>query len=102
MADKPPYRVPLMADITGPGWPSNGLTAVTTFAGGGGSSTGYRIAGYDVRCAVEFTPAAVATYQANWPSVPVIDRDIRQVSGAEILERARLEVGELDLLDGSP
>ena len=100
--DKPPYRVPLMAEITGPGWPDNGLSVVTTFAGGGGSSTGYRLAGCRVRCAVEFTPAAVATYQANWPGTPVIDRDIRQVTGAEILERAGLAEGELDILDGSP
>lgn len=84
-------------DVTG-----NGLTAVSTFTGCGGGSLGLRWAGYDVRYASEFVPAAAATYRANFPDTPLDTRDIRKVTGAEILEQARLEVGELDLLEGSP
>lgn len=44
--DKPPYQVPSMEDIRAIPW--NGYNAISTFSGGGGSSTGYRMAGFRV------------------------------------------------------
>ena len=100
-AGKPPYRVPSMAEIAALPW--NGFTVVSTFAGGGGSSTGYRMAGFRVGLASEFIPAAIATYRANADPATVIDeRDIRAVDPADILAALGIGVGELDLLDGSP
>jgi DNA (cytosine-5)-methyltransferase 1 len=95
--DRPPYRIPTMAEIAV--LPKNGLTVATTFAGGGGSSTGYEMAGYRVLWASEFEPHAAATYAANHPSTVLSTKDIRDVDPAEVLEACG---GPPDLFDGSP
>lgn len=83
--------------------PGNGLNAISLFAGGGGSSTGYRMAGYRMLYANEFVPAAAETYSANARPGTIVDTtDIREVTGKSILDRIGLGVGELDVLDGSP
>lgn len=99
--DKPPYRIPPMADIAAAAG-TTGLTAVSTFSGCGGSCLGLKWAGFDVRWASEFVPAAAEVYRLNHPGVPVDGRDIRDVTAAEILDAAGLQPGELDLLEGSP
>lgn len=99
-ASKPPYRIPLMAEIRRAR--SNGLKVVSTFSGCGGGCLGFRMAGYKVVWASEFIPAARETYRANFPGVHVDDRDIRLVQPAEILAAAGLREGELDVLEGSP
>lgn len=81
----------------------NGFNVVSTFAGGGGSSTGYRMAGFKILLASEFVEAARETYRANAaPHTKIDPRDIRQVAGADILTKIGLGVGELDVFDGSP
>lgn len=83
--------------------PWNGLTVVSTFAGCGGSSTGYRMAGYRVLLANEFVPVAQDSYAANKADYTLIDgRDVKLLKGAEILKRVGLKPGELDVFDGSP
>lgn len=98
---KPPYRVPSMAEINALPW--NGFTAISTFSGCGGSSLGYRMAGFRVLWASEFIPAARDSYNANKGPHTILDgRDIRQVQPQDILDAVGLRVGELDLMDGSP
>lgn len=80
----------------------NLFSVISTFAGGGGSSTGYRLAGGKILAINEFVEEARQTYAANYPSTPIIPDDIKKLSGADILEVAGVGVGELDLLDGSP
>lgn len=100
-SDKPPYRVPTMVEVSAIPW--NGLTVASLFAGAGGSSTGYRMAGYRVAWASEFVPAAQDSYRANMRPGTILDcRDVRDVQPAEILAAAGLAKGELDVLDGSP
>lgn len=100
-AVKPPYRVPTMAEIAALPW--NGFNAVSTFSGCGGSSLGYRMAGFRVLWASEFIPAAQDTYRANAAPHTVLDtRDIREVTAADICAATGLAAGELDLYDGSP
>lgn len=72
----------------------NGLTVASLFAGAGGSSTGYRMAGCKVVWVNEFIEAARDTYQANWPDVEINPNDIRTLTGREI--------PPVDILDGSP
>lgn len=99
--DKPPYQVPSMAEIAALPW--NGLRVVSTFAGCGGSCLGYRMAGYHVVWANEFVPIAQASYRANMPDGCFLDgRDIHQICAEDILATTGLQVGELDILDGSP
>lgn len=99
-AQKPPYRVPSMAEIRALPW--NGYRVVSTFSGGGGSCLGYRMAGFKVVWANEFIPAARDTYKANFEDTILDPRDIRHVQPEDILKATGLDVGEVDLLDGSP
>lgn len=77
-------------------------TIISTFAGCGGSSLGYKWAGFDELLAVEWENNAVQTFKLNFPDVPVWQRDIREISGKEMLEFTKLKQGQLDVLDGSP
>jgi len=78
------------------------FTVVSTFAGGGGSSTGYRLAGGKVVAINEFVEEAVATYSRNFPDTKVILGDIKAITGKDLLEVGGLQPRELDILDGSP
>lgn len=75
---------------------------VSLFAGGGGSSTGYRMAGGKVLAVNEFIPEAVNTYKANWSDTIILPGDVRKLTPEEILKTIEKKEGELDLLDGSP
>lgn len=75
---------------------------ISTFSGCGGSSTGYVWAGGKVLLAVEWDDNAVETYRLNYPDTPIYHGDIAKLSVEETLERTGLQVGELDILDGSP
>lgn len=97
---KPAYHVPTLKEI-GQLKP-NGFKVISTFSGGGGSTLGYRMAGFKVVWASEFIEAAREVYRLNNPDTPVDPRDIREVAPEDILEATGLGVGELDLLDGSP
>jgi DNA (cytosine-5)-methyltransferase 1 len=80
----------------------NAPTVISTFAGCGGSSLGYSMAGYRELLAVEWDDNAVETFKLNFPDVPVFHGDIAKLSVEEVLERTGLQPGELDLFDGSP
>ena len=43
----------------------NKFNVISTFAGGGGSSTGYRLAGGNILCINEFVGEARKTYKEN-------------------------------------
>lgn len=78
------------------------FTYISTFAGCGGSSLGYKWAGGKGLAAIEFDANAAETYRLNFPETPVIERDIAKVTAEELLEVTGLAVGQLDILDGSP
>lgn len=80
--------------------PPNGLTVASTFAGAGGSSTGWAIAGYRVLWACEFHPPAADSYAANHPETVLDRRDVRVVTGEQIVTACGGVVP--DILDGSP
>lgn len=77
-------------------------TVVSTFAGCGGSSLGYSMAGYSERLAVEWDQNAVDVFRLNFPGVPVYHGDITKLSVDDALSLAGLRPGELDVFDGSP
>ena len=78
------------------------FTVISTFAGGGGSSTGYKLAGGNILAVNEFVDAAVETYKENYPDTPVIKEDIKKLTGKDFLKLTNIKQGELDILDGSP
>lgn len=77
-------------------------TVISTFAGAGGSSLGYSMAGFRELLAVEWDDNAVATFKLNFPDVPVYHGDIAKLSIGQVLEMTGLEHGQLDVFDGSP
>lgn len=77
-------------------------TMISTFAGCGGSSLGYSMAGFRELLAVEWDNNAVETFRLNFSEVPVYHDDIAKLSVEQVLEMTGLQSGQLDVLDGSP
>jgi len=73
-------------------------TVVSLFAGAGGSSLGYSMAGFREPLAVEWDRHAVACLRRNLPGVVVHYGDVSEVRPDSI----PLTRGSLDVLDGSP
>ena len=82
--------------------PDNAPTVISTFAGCGGSSLGYSMAGFRELLAIEWDDNAVETFKLNFPDVPVYHGDIAKISVEDVLKMTGLKVGELDIFDGSP
>jgi DNA (cytosine-5)-methyltransferase 1 len=78
------------------------FTVISLFAGCGGSSTGYKLAGGKILGFGEFIKRASDSYLQNYPNTPLFDQDIRDLLPEDILREANLSLGELDILDGSP
>jgi DNA (cytosine-5)-methyltransferase 1 len=75
------------------------LTAVEIFAGGGGLAVGLERAGFRAVAAIEIERHAAATFKANHPDVQVFRQDVREISGAALLE---LGGGSIDVLAACP
>jgi DNA (cytosine-5)-methyltransferase 1 len=90
------------------------LAAISLFAGGGGLDLGIARAGFQTRVAVECERYACKTLRHNQSlrrdvggdpyldGCEILEGDIRSFCAEEILEAARLRVGEADLLVGGP
>tara|TARA_B100000212_G_scaffold93230_1_gene68485 strand:- start:2359 stop:3540 length:1182 start_codon:yes stop_codon:yes gene_type:complete len=78
------------------------FTVISTFAGGGGSSTGYKLAGGKVLLVNEFVEAARQTYSDNYSDTQILPQDIKSLTGFDFLDAASIIPTELDILDGSP
>lgn len=76
----------------------NGLTVFSCFAGGGGSSQGYKMAGYDVIGCNEIDPRQMEIYKHNLKPKYSYLEDIRTFRLRDDLPR---ELFELDILDAS-
>ena len=81
--------------------PKNGKTVFSCFSCGGGSSMGYKLAGYTVIGNCEIDPRVAKVYQANLhPKYPYLMdvRDFLKIPKEELPK----ELFDLDVLDGSP
>jgi DNA (cytosine-5)-methyltransferase 1 len=77
------------------------LIHIDLFAGASGFSTGLRPCGYRTAVAVEMWRPAAASFRLNHPNVPVIERDIRTVTGGEVAAHLPMDGGrrrEADLV----
>ena len=82
------------------GYPARGVekhntTVMTTFSCGGGSSMGYKLAGYDVVCANDIDPQMQKVYEANHHPKQYILAPIKDLL-------SRDDLPQVDVLDGSP
>ena len=81
--------------------PKNGCTVFSCFSCGGGSSMGYKLAGYKVVGNCEIDPRMMKIYEANnHPEHPYLMdiRDFLKIPNEELPK----EIRNLDILDGSP
>ncbi len=92
----PQIRSALLVDINGK------PTVISTFCGTGGSSLGYKWAGFHELLALDWEDHAVECFRLNFPEVPCWQKDITKVTAKEILEFCKIKPGELDVFDGSP
>lgn len=76
-------------------------TVIDLFSGCGGGSLGFAAAGFRPVAAVESDPVAASSYEANAGIKPIV-RDIRKVTGKELLAAAGLRHGQCMLLFGCP
>ena len=86
------------------GYPSKGIEKHNTkvfscFASGGGSTMGYKLAGFDVIGANEFVEEYAKCYKINHGPQYLFVEDIRKFKNKEDLPK---ELFNLDILDGSP
>lgn len=77
-------------------------TVISLFSGCGGSSLGYKSAGFKELLAVDYNENCVTTFKKNFPDVPVWKKDICKVTSKDILRFCKIGVGDLDVLDASP
>ena len=77
------------------------LKTISLFSGIGGLDFGFEEAGFETRVALELDRHACQTIRRNrkWE---IIEDDINKVSSKDVLARARLKVGEADVLIGGP
>lgn len=74
--------------------------AVDLFCGAGGLTLGLKKAGFRVAVGVELKPEIARTYSFNHRKTKTLIKDIREVTGKEILELAGVK--EIDLIAGCP
>lgn len=94
-----PYEWRLADGYPAKGIKHHGCKVFGTFICGGGSTMGYKLAGYDHLGGVELDPKVAAIYKANHHPKHLYIEDIRDFNKREDLPT---ELYQLDLLDGSP
>jgi len=78
-----------------------GYRTISLFSGCGGLDLGAEEAGAEVRACLEWDRTACETLSANFHA-EVLNRDIRTTSSEELLNAARVEPGDYELLIGGP
>jgi DNA (cytosine-5)-methyltransferase 1 len=77
-------------------------SAIDLFCGCGGLTAGLKQAGFLVIGAIDLDPLAIESYKLNHRKTAIWEKDIRNVTVAEVAEALHLQTGELDLLAGCP
>ena len=78
------------------------ITLISLFAGCGGSSLGYEMAGFLELLAIEWDAHARKVFALNFPNVKLENLDIEKLTGEQLLELIDKERGEIDFFDASP
>lgn len=94
-----PYRWRMSDGFPAKGIKKHGSTVFSTFACGGGSSLGYKLAGYDVIGVNDIDPKMMQVYAQNHHPKHGYLEDIRSFNKRDDLPK---ELFNLDVLDGSP
>lgn len=76
------------------------MTAIDLFAGAGGLSLALQDSGYKILMANEINPRFAETHKYNFPNVPLIQKDINEVTSTDLKEIIGNQ--EVDLVVGGP
>lgn len=78
-------------------------TVIDLFAGAGGLTTGFHLAGFQTICAIDENAKALATFKHNYPQTKfVLAKDIRTVNARELRLALQLDREELAAIIGGP
>lgn len=99
MSHKFPYKWNLTDGYPAKGIEAHGLKVFGTFICGGGSTMGYKLAGFDHIGGVEIDPKVADVYKSNHNPKHLFVEDIREFTQRKELPE---ELYNLDILDGSP
>ncbi|MGA9379540.1 MAG: DNA cytosine methyltransferase, partial [Phormidium sp.] len=77
-------------------------TIIDLFAGAGGLTTGFHLAGFESLCAIDLEAKALATYQHNYPKTKIVHQDICKVDPSDLRSSLSLKKEELTALIGGP
>lgn len=72
------------------------------FCGCGGFSKGFQQAGFDIRYGIDMWKDATITYKHNFPNAVVVNEDITNISGKDILSKTGMKKSEVDVIIGGP
>jgi DNA (cytosine-5)-methyltransferase 1 len=75
---------------------------IDLFAGAGGLTTGFHLAGFNSLCAIDVDKKALATYKHNFPNSKIINQDIRTIKPDQLRSELGLQREELTALIGGP
>jgi DNA (cytosine-5)-methyltransferase 1 len=78
------------------------MKVISLFSGAGGMDIGFEEAGFKVVVAVEIDSACCQTLRANRPKLNVVEKDITDVSGQELLDITDMKITEPSLVIGGP
>lgn len=79
---------------------NNGFNVIDLFCGAGGSSSGFRLAGFNLVGALDVNVAAAKTHELNFPSCKTVVGDITKLSPAEF--EKMIGNKRVDIVIGSP
>lgn len=99
MNHKFPYKWNIADGYPAKGIEKNNLNVFGTFICGGGSTMGYKLAGFNHLGGVEIDKKVAQTYQLNHNPKYMFNEDIRDFNKRSDLPK---ELFNLDILDGSP
>jgi len=91
-----PWNLSELKDV-----PQNGKKVLSCFHCGGGSTMGYKLAGYEVLGGVEIDPQMMAIYKANHNPKHSYLMGVQQFRKIQ-KDKLPKELFDLDILDGSP
>jgi DNA (cytosine-5)-methyltransferase 1 len=78
-------------------------TVIDLFAGAGGLTTGFHLAGFQTICAIDENTKALATFKYNYPQTKfILAKDIRTVNAQELRLALQLDREELTAIIGGP
>lgn len=77
-------------------------TSIDLFCGAGGLTQGLAEAGFQTVLASDSWEPALRTLEANFPEVPVLGADVRDVTGSDLISKAGLDGPPTALVGGPP